>query len=799
MVEQAGGPKGFFIADTDQSDVAAPVGGGGEGTEAAPEPKSESMQAVGMPSPMGGAFIPGEQYEKPSFSKEGPKEPAGFFIEPQLSSEFSPSDIAKGAVSGAYEVKRLPQMAGELVGEGLDALAYKGFQMEEKAGKIPSADEAYADWKLAQEEAWKESGVGRAQKAITETLPYYGYQPQTRAGAIVKEAVTSGAESAVLPFLRPAGALAGAGYGAVSGASGEIMRQKFEGTPYEPFAQFLGAMAGQILGEGVIGGAKQFFKARGTQEEIDILLEKALKQDAEAGLLKMSPEELADRLKSKEPLSVGEVLKPGAKTTDLLEKLITRAPGTASENFIASTLGDLSTTKILNGGQLTRSAELAAEDEAKRVFDILRANPVANDIMPNTVGKITQNDFVKKAMERVARGTENVEQKEGFEIIAPSFLSKKENVFTYGPAGSVHGGNLNYWHAVKKEIDNLYELTGNPRLLDVKRDLINGIDNAIGGEGKAYSGALAESAAKYGDLTSVKEGYKLMGDINSLKMDDIIKKTANMTPDQLDHFKDGVIARIYEKYSEKGGPQKFLNDVLGVDPKVPQKLIQVLGEEAYSKIAGAMTQQNIIAKVEANKNTDWFKKAMETGKSIALAEGKSPSGYSTISAIASGIGAASGVAPIFTVPAFIASGLFAGRQYALNKLEREIAPQALKLLSNPEGGAKLAELALKDPNARSFLRKLDSALTRGASVGAKESIAGGEPELEPIGMPSPNANGGRIAYKSGGRVKNARAVAMSLLREIDQTRKMIGKRTEDILSMPDDAVATALTIARGNV
>ena len=61
------------------------------------------------------------------------------------------------------------------------------------------------------------------------------------------------------------------------------------------------------------------------------------------------------------------------------------------------------------------------------------------------------------------------------------------------------------------------------------------------------------------------------------------------------------------------------------------------------------------------------------------------------------------------------------------------------------------------------------------------------------------ADGGRVAYKSGGRVKNARAVAMSLLREIDQTRKMIGKKTEDILSMPDDAVATALNIARGNV
>lgn len=68
-----------------------------------------------------------------------------------------------------------------------------------------------------------------------------------------------------------------------------------------------------------------------------------------------------------------------------------------------------------------------------------------------------------------------------------------------------------------------------------------------------------------------------------------------------------------------------------------------------------------------------------------------------------------------------------------------------------------------------------------------------------VGQAERRADGGRIAYKSGGRVKSARAVAEALMREIDLTRKQIGKKTEDILSMPDDAVATALKIARGNV
>lgn len=769
--------------------------------ETKPEPQPE-MKPLGMPMGDQSYFADRQAGIETTPAKTVQGEPKGFIGKEPLSSEISPSDIGKSAVSGAYEVKRLPQMAGELIRTGIDEIAYRDFKRQEEAGKIPSADEAYADYKLDQELAYEQSGLKGATEAVTGALPFYGYEPQTRAGAVVKEAVTSGAETVALPFLRPAGALAGAGYGAFSGATGEMARQKFENTPLEPFAQFFGALGGQILGEAAVTGGKQFFRQRGVQEEFSIQLEAALKKDAENGMLKISPQELAEKLKSNEPLSAGEVLKPGSQTTDLLEKLITRTPGAGSENFVGSTLSDISTSKILSGGQLERSLELAADDEAKRVFDILRANPDANDILPAALGKVTQNPYVKKAMERVAFATKDVDQMPGFEIIAPSNLLGKTDTFTYGPAGSVNGGNLNFWHAVKKDIDSLYEKTGDTLLLDIKRDLISGIDNAIGKDTKLYSGALGESAQKYGDLTSMRKGYELMGDINSLKMEDILDLTKNMNPNQLNAFKDGVIARIYEMASEKDGPRKFLNSTLGTDPKVPQKLIEVLGKDEYTKISGAMMQQSILEKAEANKNTGWFKKAMEAGKTIGLAEGNAPKGYSVLSALATGLSAVGGAGAGVTGAAAIVSGLFAGRQYALNRLEKQIAPEAIKLLTDPDGGRKLAELTLKNPNARSFIRKLDEVLLRGSLVGGKEAVMGEAPEpepLQPLGMPSPNSHGGRIAYKSGGRVKNARSVAEALMREIDQTRKLIGKKTEDILSMPDDAVATALKIARGNV
>lgn len=110
--------------------------------------------------------------------------------------------------------------------------------------------------------------------------------------------------------------------------------------------------------------------------------------------------------------------------------------------------------------------------------------------------------------------------------------------------------------------------------------------------------------------------------------------------------------------------------------------------------------------------------------------------------------------------------------------------------SQSELDAILQARGISNKQAR---EKLIEDLRKGAIAGTTVPAAGS------VDQAKEQASGGRVAYKSGGRVKSARTVAEALLREIDQTRKMIGKKTEDILSLPDDAVATALKIARGNV
>jgi len=223
-------------------------------------------------------------------------------------------------------------------------------------------------------------------------------------------------------------------------------------------------------------------------------------------------------------------------------------------------------------------------------------------------------------------------------------------------------------------------------------------------------------------------------------------------------------------------------------------LQKALGEEAYNEISGAVIQQQTL-----NRAANFWQKAYKVAEPVLEKKGYAAGALGGGLAVYDYITGNSGD----HTKALAGLGAFlAGRQFAMNSLEKKIAPLALDYIRSPDGGKKLAQLIEKSPEARTLLQKIEGSFLR-ASLAAGRSYGLSEQEspepFKPVGFPSANAHGGRIAYKSGGRVKNARAVAISLLREIDQTRKMIGKKTEDILSLPDDAVATALNIARGNV
>ena len=64
------------------------------------------------------------------------------------------------------------------------------------------------------------------------------------------------------------------------------------------------------------------------------------------------------------------------------------------------------------------------------------------------------------------------------------------------------------------------------------------------------------------------------------------------------------------------------------------------------------------------------------------------------------------------------------------------------------------------------------------------------PPGDPRNAPEGQASGGRIQRKSGGRIGNA------ISTEVDRTRALLGNKTASMLSMPDDAIVTALNHAK---
>ncbi len=60
-------------------------------------------------------------------------------------------------------------------------------------------------------------------------------------------------------------------------------------------------------------------------------------------------------------------------------------------------------------------------------------------------------------------------------------------------------------------------------------------------------------------------------------------------------------------------------------------------------------------------------------------------------------------------------------------------------------------------------------------------------------MAAPQNAGGRVERKAGGRIKSN-----SISAEVRRVRSLLSEKTASMLSMPDDAIATALKIAKGN-
>ena len=132
----------------------------------------------------------------------------------------------------------------------------------------------------------------------------------------------------------------------------------------------------------------------------------------------------------------------------------------------------------------------------------------------------------------------------------------------------------------------------------------------------------------------------------------------------------------------------------------------------------------------------------------------------------------------------------------MNYEEKKIAPVIAERLSSgsPEDMKKLGQLLSTNSDAYTLYQKmaaasdgilLNSAIARGQTQ--EENV----PEFRMKRISTGQASGGRIERKSGGR-----AASNPISAEVSRVRVLLSNKTEHMLSVPDDAIATALHMAK---
>lgn len=364
--------------------------------------------------------------------------------------------------------------------------------------------------------------------------------------------------------------------------------------------------------------------------------------------------------------------------------------------------------------------------------------------------------------------------------------------------------NIQYWDQVQRKLRALADAADrstDPSMVgkaeayrEARTELLNAIEaqNAV----PEFSAVRNRAAELFGAENSLEGGFKMaqkLGGQNPFKVDEFMSNFDSLTPAQKFQFVQGAARFVFGK-ANKGvsGAVSYLEN-----PEVSDVLKRVMGpdkfEAMYGKVvAGAIKQDATMLETAAQSSGKRF--TSQDAFQYLLAVG--------------GSGAAGAAPAILTNPSTAA--LLGGAaatigltgKLALSASEARIAERVLTLAmsKDPADAKKLGQLISQNYDAASVLMKQSDLLrstTQGlynstlnmAARDAEDNMQNAPIPIEPLSVPLQN-RGGRVERKSGGRIGNA------ISTEVDRTRALLSNKTASMLSMPDDAIVTALNHAK---
>lgn len=750
-----------------------------------------TLQDFGAPPVEGQA--PAEEIQAPTekrmFTLQDLGAPPPGYVAPTLAEDAAQSVIS-GVGRGAMGLVGLPGSTAYLIREGAGRLSdiFTGSEQQ----KLDVQREEEANLTREQRQAIAEGrsvpiGAGYTLPTISgmeqtgkENLPYYTYSPTTKTGEVLQSGATFGTE-ALAGGPRGAFRRVATGFGAGSGAElGETAGKYFGGDFGEVAGNIGGAVVADVFGHKLLDFGRNILRSTDTAnaELLD-----AVSQD-----FAVDPD-MRERLKTAvengEKIYVSDYLS-GANAQKLLNEKYSQkqqAYLTQINNLINDRKSNVQNavdqkfaglfSRDLRDDTYDASFKAANKAERDKLYTDLKALPQSQSVIsPELINLYNNNGYISDAIQAVNK----------------DFMGKYLPADIIPPMGGM-APNLQYWNEVKFKLDDIIKDTKNATTNEkkgtlsgaqrAKELLVKELDTLV----PEYKTVRNEAAEMFEAENSLEAGYKLAQKTaagSPFDVGEFMVKFGKLNPEQKEAFAEGAGRYIMRKAN---GDMSSLISYME-KPDVQRNVRAVLGNDRFDALYAQAVSSNLVSKA-TTLNVVENSKASQIGKLVGEA------GTGAVTTGAFGAAATMSLVSLSTL-GLAAAGAAGG--IAMNASERKVANKVIELAFSPkpEDAQKFAKLLASDYDAVSVVRKLGDTLN---SAAQKAVIAGVESQREypaqDYEYAPPMRSGGRVARKSGGRIKMNPIGA-----EVKRVRALLSQKTANMLSLPDDAIATALHIAK---
>lgn len=541
------------------------------------------------------------------------------------------------------------------------------------------------------------------------------------------------------------GAITGGEYGALAGAGeGKDAASRVSGAAE-------GAGAG-IIGGGIAGGATAGVEAlarpvvgairaaRDPEAEAARRLTRALQSDQEliaAGKAEgMSPQEWAAARRRGEPVTLADL--GSSNTQALLRSAANTSPeGRAvlekafNDRFAGQTerVADEVRGLVAGGANANKTGDqLVAEYDKARVPAYKLAYQQGDkEIISPPIEHLMGSPLFEGAMKAAVNGVKDRAIAAGHTVPTNPSVTLENGMLKFTkakPDGTPIYPNLQYWDAVKKELDGIATMakrSGDPQgdvAANMSKVLRTELDKAV----PSYGNARGIAAQYFGESNALEAGQKLAGKrVDPAQISDVMRK---MKPDERDLFREGYASDWANRVISNISDTRDITKAMFNSPNERARALAVFGPTGMKTMESRMALETIMDGArKAMGNSTTARQLIEAGLAGGALGGYE--GYDHYGVLGGLAGAVTGAVGARAGVKAIGSQVAAGAQKLIGKVDARTARLVADLLTSddPRKLQQGLRMAQKNPRIAAGLNwmanKIGVAAQSGSDFGSR--------------------------------------------------------------------------------